>query len=59
MSVQPAALSFPPLVLPPEAEKLRREVREFLLVAVPRDRAPERFKSWGTFSPEFSEQLGA
>jgi alkylation response protein AidB-like acyl-CoA dehydrogenase len=59
MSVQPAALSFPPLVLPPEAEKLRREVREFLLVAVPRDRAPERFKSWGTFSPEFSKQLGA
>jgi alkylation response protein AidB-like acyl-CoA dehydrogenase len=59
MSVQAAALSFPPLVLPPEAEELRREVRAFLLEAVPKDKAPERFKSWGTFSPEFSKQLGA
>ena len=59
MSVQSAILSFPPLVLPPEAEALRREVRAFLLDAVPKDKAPERFKSWGTFSPDFSRQLGA
>jgi len=59
MSVQSAILSFPPLVLPPEAEALRREVRAFLLDVVPKDKAPERFKSWGTFSPEFSKQLGA
>lgn len=59
MSVQSAILSFPPLVLPPEAEALRREVRAFLLDVVPKDKAPERFKSWGTFSPEFSRQLGA
>lgn len=59
MSVQSAILSFPPLVLPPEAEALRREVRAFLLEAVPKDKAPERFKSWGTFSPDFSRQLGA
>ena len=59
MSVQSATLSFPPLVLPPEAEALRREVRAFLLDAVPKDKAPERFKSWGTFSPEFSRQLGS
>jgi alkylation response protein AidB-like acyl-CoA dehydrogenase len=59
MSVETAALTFPPLVLPPEAEQLRREVRKFLLEAIPKDKAPERFKSWGTFSPEFSKQLGA
>lgn len=59
MSVQSAALTFPPLVLPPEAEALRREVRAFLLDAVPKDKSPERFKSWGTFSPEFSKQMGA
>lgn len=59
MSVQSAILSFPPLILPPEAEALRREVRAFLLDVVPKDKAPERFKSWGTFSPEFSRQLGA
>jgi len=59
MSVQSAILSFPPLVLPPEAEALRREVRAFLLDALPKDKAPERFKSWGTFSPDFSKQLGA
>lgn len=59
MSVQSAILSFPPLVLPPEAEALRREVRAFLLDAIPKDKAPERFKSWGTFSPDFSRKLGA
>ncbi len=59
MSVQSAILSFPPLVLPPEAEALRREVRAFLLDAIPKDKAPERFKSWGTFSPDFSKQLGS
>ncbi|MGE0152556.1 MAG: acyl-CoA dehydrogenase family protein [Reyranellaceae bacterium] len=59
MPAPSATLSFPPLVLPPQAEALRREVRAFLLVAVPRDKSPERFKSWGTFSPEFSRQLGA
>jgi len=51
-------LSFPPLTLPPEAELLRREVRAFLAEAVPQDPVPERFKSWGTFSPEFSRKLG-
>ncbi len=59
MSVQSAILSFPPLVLPPEAEALRREVRAFLLEAIPKDKEPERFKSWGTFSEEFSRQMGA
>jgi alkylation response protein AidB-like acyl-CoA dehydrogenase len=45
--------------LPPEAEALRAEVREFLSKTLA-DRAPvRRARSWGGFDPEFSRQVGA
>lgn len=58
MSVQAAALSFPPLRLPAEVEAFRQEVRAFLAEALPLDPVKERFKSWSTFSPDFSRKLG-
>ena len=52
------SLEFPPLALPPEAEKFRQEVRAFLAEAIPGDTSQDRFKSWGTRSPEFSRKMG-
>ncbi len=63
MSVQSASLgstlAFPPLQLPAEFEALRGEIRSFLKEQLPKDKSPDRFKSWGSFSPEFSRALGA
>ncbi len=45
--------------LPPEAQALRAEVREFLRATMA-GRAPvRRARSWGGFDPEFSRQVGA
>src|SRR5882724_9019925 len=54
-----ATFHFELLDLPPEAEALRSEVREFLRETL-RDRAPHtRARSWGGFDREFSKKVGA
>src|SRR6058998_651514 len=54
-----ATFHFDLLDLPPEAEALRSEVREFLRETL-RDRAPHtRARSWGGFDREFSKKVGA
>lgn len=56
---QPLPFSFEPTVLPPEAERLRGEVRSFLHTEL-QALAPElKARSWGGFDPEFSRKLGA
>ena len=45
--------------LPPEAQSLRAEVREFLRVALGGMSSSKRALSWGGFDREFSRQLGA
>ena len=53
-----AFFRFRPLDLPPQAEKLRTEVREFLQQNF--DGGPmRRVHSWGGFDPEFSRKVGA
>jgi alkylation response protein AidB-like acyl-CoA dehydrogenase len=53
-----ATFHFDLLDLPPEAEKLRTEVREFLRETVG-ERAPhQRARSWGGFDREFSKKVG-
>ena len=52
-------LEFPPFRLPPEAEALRSEVRAFLAVTLPTIKTEDRFSSWTTPSPPFSQALGA
>lgn len=56
---QPLPFRFQLATLPPEAERLRQELREFLageLGAI----APEaKAQSWSGFNPEFSRKLGA
>lgn len=44
--------------LPPSAEVLRQEVRDFIQDALPDFPAHERARSWTGFSPEFSRALG-
>ena len=51
-------LEFPPFHLPPEAEALRGEVREFLKKTLPGLKTEDRFASWNTRSSEFSKALG-
>ncbi|HEV8441192.1 MAG TPA: acyl-CoA dehydrogenase family protein [Methylomirabilota bacterium] len=54
-----ATFHFELLDLPPEAEALRTEVREFLRDTL-RDRASHaRARSWGGFDREFSRKVGA
>ena len=56
---QPLPFRFQLASLPPEAEKLRSEVRAFLAGEV-QAFAPElRAQSWSGFNPEFSRKLGA
>ena len=56
---QPLPFSFEPTALPPEAERLRAEVRDFLHTEL-QSLAPElKARSWGGFDPEFSKKLGA
>ena len=47
------------LDLPPEAEALRSEVREFLRAALSGHAAHKRARSWGGFDREFSRKVGA
>src|SRR5262249_57508660 len=51
-------LEFPPFHLPPEAEALRVEVRAFLRETLPSFKTEDRFASWNTRSPEFSQAMG-
>jgi len=56
---QPLPFSFQLATLPPEAERLRAEVRAFLSEELT-TLAPElRAQSWSGFDPEFSKKLGA
>jgi alkylation response protein AidB-like acyl-CoA dehydrogenase len=45
--------------LPPEAESLRAEVRDFLAEALAGMSPRLRARSWGGFDPEFSRKVGA
>ena len=47
------------LNLPPEAEALRSEVREFLRTTLSGHSAHKRARSWGGFDREFSLKVGA
>ncbi len=56
---QPLPFQFQLAALPPEAERLRGEVREFLSRELG-NLAPElKAQSWSGFNPEFSRKLGA
>src|SRR5579864_5545456 len=54
MSMQ--TFRFDPIELPPEAEALRCEVRDFLATEL-KDAGP-RSDSWSTFNPDFSRKMG-
>jgi alkylation response protein AidB-like acyl-CoA dehydrogenase len=54
-----ATFNFEPSDLPPEAEKLREEVRDFLRVELAQLPADQRARSWGGFNREFSRKMGA
>src|SRR5688500_20359762 len=45
--------------LPPEAESLRKEVREFLRETMDGPVPMQREKTWGGFDREFSKKVGA
>ena len=45
--------------LPPEAERLRQEVREFLRTELPKLSSEERPRTWGGHNPAFSKKLAA
>ena len=53
------ALEFPPFRLPADVEALRTEIRAFLEETLPTIEGGERYKTWSSFSPEFSRKLGA
>jgi len=53
------ALHFEPGELPPEAEALRHEVREFLAEAMETVSVDQRARNWTAWNPEFSRKLGA
>jgi len=54
-----ATFNFELRELPPEAESLRQEVREFLRTELPRLSPDERPRTWGGHSPAFSKKLAA
>src|SRR5215468_1861125 len=54
-----ATFHFELLDLPPEAERLRSEVREFLRTTLHGHSAHKRARSWGGFDREFSLKVGA
>ena len=56
---QPLPFQFQLASLPPEAERLRTEVRGFLDAEVGQFRPELRAQSWSGFNPEFSRKLGA
>jgi alkylation response protein AidB-like acyl-CoA dehydrogenase len=49
---------FEPVQLPPEAEKLRQEIRGFLAEEVARGSFVPSRNSWNTFDPAFSKKVG-
>jgi alkylation response protein AidB-like acyl-CoA dehydrogenase len=53
------ALHFDPCELPPEAEDLRLEVRDFLAEAMQTVPVALRARNWTAWDPEFSRKLGA
>src|SRR5215510_6036985 len=56
---QPLPFSFEPATLPPEAERLRAEIRSFLHTELT-SLAPElKARSWGGYDTSFSRKLGA
>jgi alkylation response protein AidB-like acyl-CoA dehydrogenase len=55
---QPLPFDFQLAALPPQAERLRAEVRAFLAAEVKAIAPEERARSWSGFSPEFSKKLG-
>jgi alkylation response protein AidB-like acyl-CoA dehydrogenase len=55
----PATFRFALRDLPPEAERLRAEVRQFLDAEFAGARPIKRAKSWGGFDREFSRRVGA
>src|ERR1700752_2371868 len=54
-----ATFNFELLDLPPEAEKLRGEVREFLRETVGEGAPHQRERTWGGHDPEFRLKVGA
>jgi alkylation response protein AidB-like acyl-CoA dehydrogenase len=50
---------FDPCELPPAAERLRAEVREFLARELARETPVRRARSWGGWDPDFSRKVGA
>jgi alkylation response protein AidB-like acyl-CoA dehydrogenase len=54
-----ATFNFDLCVLPPEAEQLREQVRDFLRVELAQLRPEQRARSWGGFNREFSKKMGA
>lgn len=55
---QPLPFQFQPASLPPETEKLRAELREFLASEIASIPHEKRARSWSGFNPEFSRKLG-
>lgn len=53
------AFRFPPIALPPDAEALRREVRDFLAEHGARWTLLDRAHSWTHFDRDFSRAVGA
>jgi alkylation response protein AidB-like acyl-CoA dehydrogenase len=51
-------LSFTPQQLPPNARKLRTQVREFLEAELGERALRQRVQSWSAFDPQFSRKLG-
>lgn len=49
---------FEPVALPPEAERLRAEVRDFLATNLAGRTAGARARSWAGFDPDFSRRAG-
>lgn len=55
---QPLPFQFQPARLPPEAEKLRAELREFIATEIANIPFEKRARSWSGFNPDFSKKLG-
>src|SRR5688572_32936216 len=54
----PTSFRFALRDLPPEAEALRKEVREFLHETIDRPAGTPREKTWGGFNRDFSRRVG-
>jgi len=55
---QPLPFQFQPARLPPVAEKLRAELREFISTEIAAIPFEKRARSWSGFNPDFSKKLG-